>query len=144
MHMCLWVAQEVQRGSWWNKRRLLEREAFNKQKWSQSWAEKVGGVWRSMVDCLNDRKSVGYEKWQYLEDWHSRSGHTKSLRKNGLAQKLNQTCFVWINGDETWIFSMTWERSASEVNENLESEILKVKSWSYFDHILLCEGLSIS
>ena len=48
---CLWVVQEVQRGTRGRERRPQERKAFNKQDWGQRWARQADGAWRSSVDC---------------------------------------------------------------------------------------------
>ena len=46
-------------------------------------------MWRSLVDCSNDRKSAAHEKGQCLEDYPQRFGHTESLRKNNAKTELN-------------------------------------------------------
>ena len=59
MYTCFWAAQQVQRGLQSDESWLHEREAFNKQDWSQHRACKSGGVWQSSVDCSNNHKLAG-------------------------------------------------------------------------------------
>ena len=54
-----------------------------KETWGQCQAGKVGRVWWSSVDCLKGCKSTGYEKEQYLGDYHRRLAYAKCLHQIG-------------------------------------------------------------
>ena len=123
----------------------------NEQVWDQRWPGKLGCVWRSSVNCSNERKSAEHEKEQSFEDYYLRFGHAESQRKQltqvcqDIILKLNQICFLdSFLETRHWFLRTILKPSASTVTGSVrrhwDRRKQKSKVKSRVDHILRYRG----
>ena len=101
-------------------------------------------MWRLLIACLNDRKSVGHGKdcvWKFIsKELGRRSSACRRVRTSSISNLLPRD----ITGDKTWILSTSRKPSAKAISGSLRRLLgrknkNKVKSLRHVDHILRCK-----